>query len=68
MSSTVILESALNMRRALLRDGGEEVAVVRDGIRWRYRDGEGLVVSRDGETVELPESALDDLRWAVVET
>jgi hypothetical protein len=64
MSAEVILLSALNMRRALV--GDDELTVERDGVIWRYVAGEGLTISRGDETVELPEDALDELRWEVV--
>lgn len=68
MSADVILQSALTLARRIGETGGTEAVVKRDGITWTYRDGEGLTITRGDEPpVELPETALDELRWEVAE-
>lgn len=66
MSADVILESALNLARHLGETGEPSVEIEREGITWRYIDGEGLLIARGDETIDLPETALDELRWEVV--
>ena len=56
---------ALALRALLEQTGQSEVVVSGDRGEYRYRMGEGLTLTVGGETVELPEVALDEERWMV---
>ena len=64
-----IVLTGLSFRDFLRRNDGEEVAVRRGGLEWRYTAGQGLtVLSGEQPVAEVPEAdldALDEARWEV---